>query len=388
MGRRFRECDRSLPDFDGEGVGQSLTVLRLSWEWADVGASFWDERSALKMGGISVSSVALLPDFDGEGAGQLLTFVVPAQGGCNLKCSFCLVRQRREAAGNDLQPEDLVRFIREAAERSPIFALAIQGYEPLLPTSLPYTRAVLEAGQSLGVPTTLVTNGVFLREAVDLLTTLAPAKIAISLDSDSAAIHDRVRGVAGAWTATVAGIKRAVEVLAPRTKLAVSSVLLPSKRHHLEGMPAHLQETGIEEWIVNPLLRFGPEKYNGPVGDRRSLFQSLLGLQAAADRADIHLKVDDEFDRLGHRSACARHPELSSLEVRKLPAAIELFRLGPAGRCSMGQEIMKPVTPDVPQWQPNAINAGVFLETLSRDAEPGHKPNSHLSSAAERQFHA
>jgi len=335
-----------------------------------------------------VAAVGLLPDFDGEAAGQFLTFVVPAPSGCNLKCSFCLIQQRREAVGDCLQPEDLVRFIREAAERSPIFALAIQGYEPLLPTSLPYTRAVLETGRSLGVPTTLVTNGVFLHEAVDLLNSLAPAKIAISLDSDSAAIHDRVRGVAGAWTATVAGIQRAVEVLAPRTKLAVSSVLLPSKRQHLEGMPAHLQEAGIEEWIVNPLLRCGPEKCNGPVGERRSLFQSLLGLKEAADRADIRLKVDDEFDRLGHRSACARQPELSSLEVRRLPLAIDLFRLGPTGRCSVGQEIMKPVTPDVPQWQPNAINAGVFLKTLSRDAEPHHKPNSHPSSAAERQFHA
>jgi MoaA/NifB/PqqE/SkfB family radical SAM enzyme len=60
---------------------------------------------------------------------------------------------------------------------------------------------VLETGQSLGVPTTLVTNGVFLHNAVDLLNTLPPTKIAISLDSDSAAIHDRIRGVAGAWTA-------------------------------------------------------------------------------------------------------------------------------------------------------------------------------------------
>jgi len=149
------------------------------------------------------------------------------------------------------------------------------------------------------------------------------------------------------------------------------------KRHHLSGMPARLQEAGIEEWIVNPLLRFGPEETNGPVGDRRSLFQSLLDLKEAADRAAIRLKVDYEFDRLGHRSACAQQPELSSLEVRRLPSAIDLFRPGPTGRCSVGHEIMKPVTPDVPQWQPNAINAGVFLETLSRGDKPHHKPNSY-----------
>src|SRR5262249_19767587 len=152
--------------------------------------------------------------------------------GCNLKCSFCFVRQRQEVAEVLLRPEDIVRFIREAAERAPIFALAIQGYEPLLPESLPYTRAILAAGQFLGRPATMVTNGTKLADAVDLLATLSVNKIAISLDAASADIHDRIRGVAGAWAASVDGIKRAIEVLAPRTRLVVTSVLLPSKRHY------------------------------------------------------------------------------------------------------------------------------------------------------------
>ena len=65
------------------------------------------------------------PEIEPGAAGSFLTFVVPAVNGCNLKCSFCLVRQRSEIADTDLRPEDFVRFIREAAERAPIFALAI-----------------------------------------------------------------------------------------------------------------------------------------------------------------------------------------------------------------------------------------------------------------------
>jgi molybdenum cofactor biosynthesis enzyme MoaA len=110
-----------------------------------------------------------------------LTFIVPATDGCNLGCSFCFIRQRREVVGDPLHPEDLVQFIREAAERSPIFAVAIQGYEPLLPASLPYTQAVLATGRLLGLPTAMVSNGVLLGDAVDLLAVLAPSKIAISL---------------------------------------------------------------------------------------------------------------------------------------------------------------------------------------------------------------
>src|SRR5215468_1152399 len=143
--------------------------------------------------------------------GQFLTFVVPALNGCNLKCPFCLVRQRREITNTNLQPDDLARFIREAAERGPIFAVAIQGYEPLLPESLPYTQAVLATGRFLGIPTSMVTNGVKLTDAVDVLKTLSPNKIAISLDAASAEIHDRIRGARGAWAATVDGIKQAIE---------------------------------------------------------------------------------------------------------------------------------------------------------------------------------
>jgi sulfatase maturation enzyme AslB (radical SAM superfamily) len=67
--------------------------------------------------------------------GQFLTFVVPAPGGCNLKCSFCFVRQRREITETLLTPQDSTRFVRAATDRAPIFALPIQGYEPLLPES-------------------------------------------------------------------------------------------------------------------------------------------------------------------------------------------------------------------------------------------------------------
>jgi pyruvate-formate lyase-activating enzyme len=266
------------------------------------------------------------PDSESDAVGQFLTFVVPAPDGCNLKCAFCLVRQRREITETRLRPDDLARFIREAAERSPIFALAIQGYEPLLSESLPFTQAILATGRFLGLPTSMVTNGVRLVDALDLLKALSPSKIAISLDAASAEVHDRIRGVAGAWAATVGGIKRAVEVLAPRTRLAVESVLLPSKRHYLDAMPARLQE--------------------------------------AASRAGVRLTVDDEFGNLGHEVASVSQPSLRALHVRTLPRNVEIFRLAPSGQCSIGDDILRQVTPETPRWQPGAMHAGDFLELL------------------------
>jgi MoaA/NifB/PqqE/SkfB family radical SAM enzyme len=318
----------------------------------------------LGQGGINVSAGGLRPhpDDQSEPNSHFLTFVLPAPDGCNLKCPFCIVRQRREITETRLRPDDLVRFIREAYERAPIYALAIQGYEPLLTTSLPYTQAILATGRLLRIPTSLVTNGVLLSDALDLLTVLAPSKISISLDAASAADHDRLRGVAGAWEATVRGLTRAAEVLLPQTRVVVSSVLLPGQRRHLDGVPALLRDIGIERWIVNPLLRVGRGHVGGPIGDRASLFRDLELLQAAAERAGVRLTVDDEFGSLGEPLAgVGRH----KLHVRALPADMEIFRLAPSGQCSRGADILRQVTSDTPRWQPGVMHAGEFLQALA-----------------------
>jgi sulfatase maturation enzyme AslB (radical SAM superfamily) len=314
-----------------------------------------------------MSVVGLLPDdvCEKECNGIFLTFVVAAPGGCNLRCAFCSVRQRREIGKHSLRPNDFVRFIEEVDQRSPIYALAIQGYEPLLPESLPYTEPILTTGQRLGLPTTLVTNGFFLGGAVGLLKALAPTKISISLDSALAETHDRVRGVTGAWAVTVRNIKRAVESLAPRTSIAVSSVLLPSRVDHLQGMPARLREIGVRQWIVNPLLRFGPANTNGPVGNRQNLLRDLLGLQEMADQASIHFTVDDEFDRLGRESAIARQREFAALRIRTLPAKVDIYRVSPSGQAWKGEDILTQADAGSPHWRPGADHAGDFLATLS-----------------------
>jgi MoaA/NifB/PqqE/SkfB family radical SAM enzyme len=304
------------------------------------------------------------PEMDPDAAGGFLTFVVPASSGCNLKCSFCLVRQRQEISEARLLPEDFARFIHQAAERRDIFAIAIQGYEPLLPESMPYTQAILASGRFRKLPTTLVTNGVHLGGAIDQLKMLSPHKIAISLDAAAAEHHDRIRGVPGTWAAAVGSIERALAVLAPQTRIVVSSVLQPSKRHYLDAMPARLREIGIDRWIITPLLRVGADHTGGPVGDQALLFRELMILQEHADRAGVRLTVDDEFGHLRHAEAVAFQPSLRALKVRTLPRNVELFRLAPGGECSKGSDVLKQVTSETPRWQADTAHAGDFLETV------------------------
>jgi len=303
------------------------------------------------------------PDDVPDDGNYFLTFLVPASDGCNLKCSFCLISQREEIAETSLRPHDYARFVREAADQAPIFAVGIQGYEPLLPEALPYTKSILAAGKNSGVPTTLVTNGVFLLDAVDLLADLAPSKIAVSLDAASADVHDRVRGATGAWAASVKGIRRAIKALPSQTRLAVNSVLLPSKRQYLDEMPARLADMGIDDWIVTPMIRVG-RPVDGTISQRPRLLQDLVRLQDAADRARIHFTVDDEFGHLSREADDDSRRALRSLCVRTLPENVELIRMTPSGQCSMGADILKKMPPDAPRWRPGHQDAGDFIALL------------------------
>jgi sulfatase maturation enzyme AslB (radical SAM superfamily) len=295
--------------------------------------------------------------------GRILTFVVPASDGCNLKCGFCFIRQRREIADRTLQPHHYTQFIREASARTRPYGLAIQGYEPLLPESRVYTQSILATGQSLRLSTALVTNGTHLREAVDWLVPLAPAEIVVSLDAPSAIAHDRLRGMSGAWATTVAGIERAVHVLSSR-QLAVASVLMPSDNWPLDEMPQFLRRLGIERWIITPLLKVGRDTPGGPTGERATLYRSLARLQEAADNADIVLTIADELDCLQHKHASANQSEIRRFHVRTIPEGVDLIRLAPDGACSVGGGILQQVRPTTPRWHPDEEHAGDFLAWL------------------------
>ncbi len=306
----------------------------------------------------------LLPDeIDEESRGRFLSFIVPAPQGCNLKCSFCYIRERQEGAevrdGAVLRPADLARFIDEVCEQGPVVALAVQGHEPLLAESEPYTKTVLAKGKALGLPTALVTNGVRLAEALAWLKKLAPNKMAVSLDAASPEIHDRLRGVNGAWAAAVEGIKRANRLLGSQTQLTVASVLTPAGSGHLANMPKLLNDLGVSDWILNPQLKIQGDKEGKLKSSRDRVFQDLRPLQEAAAASNIRLTVDDEFDCLQHRAGYGS--ELDRPAVRIIPKSIEVVRLTSTGQCSVGREILRTIAPRARRWRPGLVNAADFI---------------------------
>ena len=313
-----------------------------------------------------MSAEAALPKGFSQ-SGAIVTLITPAPNGCNLSCPFCFVRQRGEdRAESVLKPKDYVDFIEQSATGGPVAAVCIQGYEPLLPEAMAYTRAILATGRRLGIPTSLVTNGVELTSAVDELSALDLAKIAVSIDAADPEAHDRQRGKNGAWAVAINGVRQAVKKLPISTELTVTSVLVPKRRHYLEGMPALLRDLGVKHWVVNVLRKIEPGRPGRPWGDRTKILGELAVLQRIADRHSVEFCADDEFDTLRYSDPEQDVAAIEALRVRHLERPSGVFRLLPNGQCSIGREILERVNSGMPQWDPQTMDAGTFIQFLQQ----------------------
>lgn len=295
--------------------------------------------------------------------GLIATFVVPAPKGCNLNCSFCIVRARDEApaGAGALSVGDYIRFLDAMAAKQQIGIMSLQGYEPLLPESWAYSEALLKRSSELGIVTALVTNGTHLVDRVVDLVRLDVAGVTVSLDASVPELHDLSRGTPGAFAKTVSGLKEAA-ASSLRQRIIVASVLQPRRAHYLRGVPALLASLGIEQWVITPVLRVGQNAAGGPVQHYDEIACELLVLQKLAKEHSIDMLVDDEFDHLMTDS-----PNVVPIEqprFRRLPRLSRVVRLTPTGSCSVGEDILRRVDDQTPHWQPQVEDADSFVEHL------------------------
>jgi pyruvate-formate lyase-activating enzyme len=298
--------------------------------------------------------------WSGTEDGEFLSFVVPALDGCNLKCSFCLIQQRQETPQDSLTPDNLEDYIRAISGQRKVVGVAIQGHEPLLPVSRAHTEAILTVAAELGIPSSLVTNGTHLRAALPLLRETGLGAIGISLDSAAPERHDKLRGVAGAWAATVDAIPATVEQGAETgMQVSILSVLLPNRRAYLDEMPALLARLGVTQWIVSPLVAVERDAWAG-IASKRRLIDDLLALTSAAEGQDISLIIDDELGLLKPALEAVDHSATSALNIRELPGGVTLSRLSPGGEFSIGVDILRPITRDTVRWDGHSDAAAFY----------------------------
>ena len=294
---------------------------------------------------------------------HVLTAVVPAIGGCNLKCAGCFIDQRDEASTIVLQDEDYLRFFAEAFTMPGVQAFSIQGHEALLPSAYSLSRSLLQMSWEAKHVTSLVTNGVYLKEVAHEVVLITDG-IAVSVDSHDPVLHDLTRGQVGAWQKTIDGIKavrdcfdtseEGSEVFAEY--LTVASILYPNKVNRLINMPKLLAKLGVTKWLINPLVSVKNGQYNDH--DNQRIRANILELTEEGKMHGVEVALADEFRRMEHVEDLYQVLSVDTLDKDEI-----VSRLSPNAGFSIGQEILREESPRI--WDRTEHPVEFFQKALA-----------------------
>ncbi|EFO80463.1 elongator protein 3/MiaB/NifB, putative [Oscillochloris trichoides DG-6] len=160
---------------------------------------------------------------------------------CNLRCAMC--RHWREERPPPLPLTHWQHLIDDLAALG-CRKLHFSGGEPLL---APYLPDLVAQATRLGIRVTLTTNGTLLEKTLARHLVEAGLRgVNISLDSPIRKIHDRLRGVPGAWKATLRGVRHIVRA-APRGKISIrlNTVVSRGNYRSLLGLPDLAADLGV-----------------------------------------------------------------------------------------------------------------------------------------------
>ncbi len=128
---------------------------------------------------------------------------------CNLKCLHCYTDSDATRYRDELGTEECKKVLDDLGEFG-IPAVLFSGGEPLI---RPDFFELAEYARHLDLHVVVSTNGTLIdRRMAERFMELKFAYVGISLDSAEAAVHDRFRGVEGAFERTLRGLRHCIEI--------------------------------------------------------------------------------------------------------------------------------------------------------------------------------
>lgn len=236
---------------------------------------------------------------------------------CNLKCQHCYTDSSNRRYSGELNTEECRAVLDDLADfRVP--AVLFSGGEPLTRPDL-YELAAY--ARSKGLHVVLSTNGTLIdRSAAERLKKLQFAYVGISLDSAFPEVHDRFRGVSGAYERTMRGFRHCVEV---GQKVGLRLTLTRETCENLDDIFDLIEREGINRACFYHLCPSGRGKdlYRmDPEQSRRAMdtiFERTRQLNADGRRVEI-LTVDNHCDGayLHRKMQAESHPRAD--QVREM----------------------------------------------------------------------
>lgn len=255
--------------------------------------------------------------------------------GCNLACRHCWLAPRHDpdlATTRLLALGELERALDEALPLG-LRTVKLTGGEPLLH---PDIAGVLDLLAQRGLEVVVETNGVLLSAALADLLAVSGAEVSVSLDGASRAVHDHIRGVAGAYDGAV----RAVALLAERglAPQVIFSLLRANMNELLDAieLAAGLGAGSFKVNIVQPTargLRLHESGEAPSMGEIIEIAQSVYREPGPAAPIDVIVDVPPAFRPL---SVLARPLGGAGCAVLTV---IGLLPDGSYALCGVGQHI-------------------------------------------------
>lgn len=169
---------------------------------------------------------------------------------CNLRCIHCYADSHAQKYPGELTWEQCCAVIDDLADYR-VNALLLSGGEPLLHPRLPQ---ILERATQRGLKVTISTNGTRITpEYARLFKELGVAYVGISLDGIGA-IHDRFRGVPGAFDGAIRGFRLCEEV---GQKTGLRLTLTRNNVQSMEQILDFIEKEGIQRVCFYHLVPTG-----------------------------------------------------------------------------------------------------------------------------------
>jgi Fe-coproporphyrin III synthase len=214
---------------------------------------------------------------------------------CNLKCVHCYTDSDAKGYPGELTTEQAIAVLDDLADFK-VPAVLFSGGEPLVRRDL-FDLAAHARGKGLHV--VISTNGTLItRETAQKLKDLEFAYVGISLDSAIPAVHDKFRGMEGAFERTMQGFRHCVAV---GQKVGLRLTLTRHTADHLNDLFDLIEREGIDRACFYHLCPSGRGKdlMALPLEKARTAIDTIItrtqDLLARGKRVEI-LTVDNHCD--------------------------------------------------------------------------------------------
>lgn len=173
---------------------------------------------------------------------------------CNLKCKHCYANATSYPTKDELSLKEKLNVVNQLDEIG-VAAIAFSGGEPLISKDF---WKVAKYAFSKGFYLAVATNGTLISEKIARrLKNIGIKYVEISLDGPNAKIHDKFRGIKGAFDATIRGIKNAI---AAGIDVGIATTATKENIKHIPEIIKLARELKVKRFIVFNFVPTGKGK--------------------------------------------------------------------------------------------------------------------------------